>query len=224
MIELSDEDIRRRLTDIEDSTVERKTASDYRDCLKTAVAFSNSLPADDPGIIFVGVYDDGRVQDGQNLEDLQKNVSKELSKVYPPIYSQMKVLKDGNDKQFVAVIVRGSDDRPHFAGPSYIRDGTQTKEASAEQFTRLIAERNSKVREILKYKGKQARVRSWEDRASFGGITLNKGGSEVYTVVDCNQHFVTIAKGEKNDSISLSRIEIAHDYELQCIRLEVPSL
>ena len=106
MIELSDEDIRRRLTDIEDSTVERKTASDYRDCLKTAVAFSNSLPVGDPGIIFVGVYDDGRVQDGQNLEELQKNVSKELSKVYPPIYSQMKVLKDRNDKQFVAVIVR----------------------------------------------------------------------------------------------------------------------
>lgn len=89
MIELSDEDIRRRLTDIEDSTVERKTASDYRDCLKTAVAFSNSLPVGDPGIIFVGVYDDGRVQDGQNLEDLQKNVSKELSKVYPPIYSRI---------------------------------------------------------------------------------------------------------------------------------------
>ena len=54
MIELSDEDIRRRLTDIEDSTVERKTASDYWDCLKTAVAFSNSLPVGDPGIIFAG--------------------------------------------------------------------------------------------------------------------------------------------------------------------------
>jgi predicted HTH transcriptional regulator len=86
MIELSDEDIRTRLTDTEDGTVERKTASDYRDCLKTAVAFSNSLPVDDPGIIFVGVYDDGKVQDGLSLEALQKNVSKELSKIYPRIY------------------------------------------------------------------------------------------------------------------------------------------
>ena len=93
---LSDEDFRARLTDTEDSTVERTTASDYRDCLKTALAFSNSLPVGDPGIICVGVFDDGRVQDGQNLEELQKNVSKELSKVYPPIYSQMRVLKQRN--------------------------------------------------------------------------------------------------------------------------------
>lgn len=59
-VELADHDILLRLKNIEDSTVERKTANDYRDCLKTAVAFSNSLPVDDPGIIFVGVGNDGR--------------------------------------------------------------------------------------------------------------------------------------------------------------------
>jgi hypothetical protein len=42
MIHVSDDDIRARLTDTEDGS-ERKAASDYRDCLKTAVAFSNSL-------------------------------------------------------------------------------------------------------------------------------------------------------------------------------------
>ena len=65
----------------------------------------------------------------------------------------MKVLRDGCGGEFLAVIVRGSENRPHFAGPSYIRDGTQTKEASGEQFTRLIAERSSKAREILKWRG-----------------------------------------------------------------------
>ena len=39
MIELTDADILARLKDTEDSTVERKTAADYRDCLKTAVGF-----------------------------------------------------------------------------------------------------------------------------------------------------------------------------------------
>ena len=72
MIDLSDQDILSRLTNIEDSTVERKTASDYRDCLKTTVAFSNSLPVDDPGLIFVGVGNDGTVQDRLNCEKLQK--------------------------------------------------------------------------------------------------------------------------------------------------------
>jgi hypothetical protein len=48
MLSLTDEDILLRLTSREDCTVERKAASDYRDCLKTAVAFSNSLPTGEP--------------------------------------------------------------------------------------------------------------------------------------------------------------------------------
>src|SRR5260370_33171576 len=120
MQELTDPEILLRLTNIEDSTVERKTAADYRDCLKTVVAFSNSLPIGDPGIIFVGVYDDGRVEDGTNLESLQKKVSTEVGRVYPTISPQLKVMKkDG--REFLAMIVRGSENRPHFAGQSYIR-------------------------------------------------------------------------------------------------------
>ena len=152
---LTDDDILLRLKNTEDSTVERKTANDLRDCLKTAVAFSNSLPFNDPGIIFVGVRNDGTVEDNNNLESLQKKVSSEIAKVYPPIYPQMKAMKDASGKEFVAVIVRGSAERPHFSGPSYVRDGTQTKEASESQFAQLIAERSSKVREILKWKGQQ---------------------------------------------------------------------
>lgn len=106
-IELSNREIRSRLGNTEDSTVERKVASDYRDCLKTAVGFSNSLPVGDPGIIFVGVFDDGRVQDRNNLDSLEKDISKEISKVYPPIFPQMKVMAEGG-KEFIAIIVRGS--------------------------------------------------------------------------------------------------------------------
>jgi predicted HTH transcriptional regulator len=149
MIQLSDEDILRRLTDTEDGTVERKTAGDYRDCLKTVAGFSNSLPVGDPGIIFVGVGNDGTVQDNNNLDSLQRNVSKELSRVYPPVYAQMKVLRDSTGKEFLAVIVRGSQNRPHFAGPSYVRDGSQTVEASREQFEWMIAERGSKASRAL---------------------------------------------------------------------------
>ncbi len=41
---LTDADILSRLTNIEEATVERKTMSDLRDAVKSAVAFSNSLP------------------------------------------------------------------------------------------------------------------------------------------------------------------------------------
>jgi len=205
MIELSDRDILSRLTDTEDSTVERKTASDYRDCLKTAVGFSNSLPVGDPGIIFVGVGNDGTVQDRLNLESLQKDVSKELSKIYPPIYAQMKVMRDQNSKEFLVVIVRGSENRPYFAGPSYIRDGTQTKEASEGQFTRLVAERNSKAREIYNMIGKGV---VWQ---MVGG---QRGGADA-TLIGCNQFFVTLDGGTYKRCFPLEWITISFDPDKQ---------
>ncbi len=217
-LELTDHDILLRLKSTEDSTVERKTANDYRDCLKTTVAFSNSLPVDDPAIIFVGVRDDGTVEDNNNLESLQKKVSAEIGKVYPPIYPQMKAMKDGGGKEFLAVIVRGSENRPHFAGPSYIRDGTQTREASEQHFTRLIAERNSKAREILKWKGNQ--ITLLFPSAEFNttvGLRL-KGRDENLSahVLDCNQFCVTLQvmrseKDSRRAAIPLSQVEISFD-------------
>jgi len=218
-LELSDQDILLRLTNTEDSTVERKTANDYRDCLKTAVAFSNSLPVDDPGIICVGVRDNGTVEDNINLESLQNKVSAEIRKVYPAIYPQMKALKDARGKDFLAVIVRGSLERPHFSGPSYVRDGEQTKEASESQFTRLIAERTSKVREILKWRGKPITFLV----LSSGSRHLSTGSTSVQIVVDCNQFFVTLRSGaaQGDQSFSLSDIDIMHDYQVGCLMLRL---
>jgi hypothetical protein len=216
MIDLSDQDILLRLTSVEDSTVERKTANDYRDCLKTAVAFSNSLPLDDPGIIFVGVGNDGTVQDKLNLEILQKSVSKEVSKIYPAIYPQMKVMRDAVGKEFLAVIVRGSANRPHFAGASYIRDGTQTQEASDQQFERLIAERNSKVREILKWREKGITI--W-----MPGMTKSRhpstGGKSTQVVMDCNQFYVTVRTLETLQAYVLSEVDVGYDFINNCLEL-----
>jgi hypothetical protein len=201
MIDLTDNDILLRLKNTEDSTVERKSANDYRDCLKTAVAFSNSLPVDDPGIIFIGVRNDGTVEHNENLESLQKKVGAEIAKVYPPIYPQMKAMKDASGKEFLTVIVRGSVERPHFSGPSYIRDGTQTKEASAEQFARLIAERSSKAREIYAMVGNSV---NWQ---MIGGQI---GGADA-TVRDCNQSFVTPEGGTYKRCFPLDWITISFD-------------
>jgi hypothetical protein len=225
MIELSDEDILRRLTNTEDSTVERKTASDYRDCLKTAVGFSNSLPVDDPGVIFVGVGNDGTVQDKLNLDSLQKDASKELSKAYPPIYSQMKVIRDTKGKEFLAVIVRGSGNRPHFAGPSYVRDGSQTREASEEQFERLIAERNSYAREILKWRDKEITTFVPATRSVVSGRVIRLGGRVVATVKDCNQFYVTLERlvqaKRHVESFPLADVEITFDNSSNRLELRI---
>lgn len=111
MPELTDAEILLRLTNIEDSTVERKTAADFRDCLKTAVAFSNSLPIGDQGIIFVGVFDDGRVEDRNNLESLQIKVSPDsyvVSGTTPPVFASGLQCPSGDSRCDL------SDKRLHF--------------------------------------------------------------------------------------------------------------
>jgi predicted HTH transcriptional regulator len=94
---LSDADILARLTAIEDGTTERKPYADSRGWVKTVVAFSNSLAIDQPGILFVGVNNNGTIQDQPtNFEDKQKIVTGELSNIYPPVNPTILVReKDG---------------------------------------------------------------------------------------------------------------------------------
>jgi Schlafen, AlbA_2 len=222
MIQLSDEDILRRLTDTEDGTVERKTAGDYRDCLKTAVAFSNSLPVDDPGIIFVGVGDDGTVQDKLNLDSLQRDVARGLGKIYPRVYAQMKVLRDSTGKEFLAVIVRGSENRPHFAGPSYVRDGSRTIEASEGQFEGLIAERSSKAYKIREWLGREITFRIPEGRGVTVGYSFYRGPGPA-RVVDCSQFYVSIQFSSSQATVvkayPLVFVEIGYDHEADRLEL-----
>jgi Schlafen, AlbA_2 len=216
MTGLSDQDIVLRLTSTEDSTVERKTASDYRDCLKTAVAFSNSLPVGDPGVIFVGVRNDGTVQDNNNLESLQKKVSEEIAKIYPPIYPQMKAMPDATGKEFLAIIVKGSEARPHFAGPSFVRDGTQTIQASKEQFERLVAQRSDKSGMILRWLGKEITFRLPKGQAVVIGPIVYMGNvRRPCWVAECNQFYVSLEfrEGKRSalHSYPLAFVEITYD-------------
>ena len=71
MISLTDQDILLRLNSFEDAFVERKTASDSKDWLKTVVAFANSAPVGDPAILFIGVRNNGDIEEGTNLDSLQ---------------------------------------------------------------------------------------------------------------------------------------------------------
>jgi predicted HTH transcriptional regulator len=185
---LTDVDILARLVATEDGTAERKTFSDNRDWIKAAVAFSNSLENDQPGVLFVGVFNDGRIQDQgtTNFEELQKRISGELSNIYPPIYPTI-LVREKEGKRFIAVIVYGSPERPHFAGKSYIRDGTQTKEASETNIQEFIARRNSNVAEILKWRNKAVTLHILhppEAALRVGRVATVRS----LTVHDCNPH------------------------------------
>jgi len=115
MVEFTERDILLHLSSFEDNLVERKVLSDLGDCLKTAVAFANIAPIGVPAILFVGVRNNGEIEGIENPDKVQQTVSAKIARAYPQIFSFTRLFsKDG--KRFLAVIIPGSENRPHFAG------------------------------------------------------------------------------------------------------------
>jgi predicted HTH transcriptional regulator len=218
MIELNDQELLLRLRNFEDNFVERKTSGDSKDWLKTVVAFANSTPIGYPALLFIGVKDDGTPEEKTvDLDTLQRTFNEKVKDAYPPIYRVTKILNVGG-KQLLAVVVPGSEQRPHFAGQAFIRKGSQTVGASDEQFANLIAMRNSKAYEILKWKGKTITldVMNVEHTYTVGPVA----SSQAFTVEDCNQFHVTLDAGTFKKSVPLARIEISFDQKAQRLKLE----
>lgn len=223
MVHLTDEDIISRLTAVEDGTTERKSASDYRDWVKTVVAFSNSLAIDQPGILYINVFDNGVIQEQpQDFERLQKKVTGEISNIFPPVNPTI-LVREKDGRQFIAVIVYGSRERPHFAGKSYTRSGTQTLDASEENLRQFIAQRSSKVTEILKWKGQTVIVAYLNPEETRYRVSRVSSRS-AYVVDDCNAHWVTfrdLAMPPQRTAVSLLRVELSFDHKEECLILEV---
>jgi schlafen family protein len=218
-VEIKDEDLLVRLRNDEDQFTERKSFSDNRGWLRTAVAFANSASIGYPAVLFVGARSDGTPEDvAPNLDTLQQSFSKEISQAYPPIPHFPKVLIVGA-KRVLAIVIPGSADRPHFAGHSYVRVGSETRKASEEQFIILLTERNSKGRKILEWKDKEITVRFLE-RMVLAGVVHERGGSSAFKVVDCSPHYVTLERGGAKDSVSLESVKISYDFTADRLRLE----
>jgi Putative DNA-binding domain len=193
----------RKVSDTENNFIERKTCSNTDGWVKTAVAFANSCPIGQPGILYVNVDDGGEVISqpaGYDFEKLQKSISKKILEAWPPIYFVTHVLNK-NGLEFVAVVIWGSPLRPHFSGPAYVRVGPETRDASDEEYDKLIAQRSSKVRALLKLVGKTV---YWESLSPTAG---NANG----TVLDCNQFFVTIDGGTYQRCFPVDWITISFD-------------
>ncbi len=221
MVELSDGDLLNKLQNCEDAFVERKTAADSKDWLKTVVAFANSTPIGYPAVLFIGVKDDGTVEVGsKNFDSLQKTFNKKMEDAYPPIFYVTKVLNHDSG-QCLAVVVPGSEGRPHFSGPSYVRVGSETRVASESEFDNLIAERQSKPYEILKWKDKQVSV----DFMNSGHAARMLGAvrsTDVLTVIACNPFYATFQKtASQQVCIPLNRVDILFDTDKNRLKLEV---
>ena len=125
----SEKELRALLARAENPLVERKTEGDFKDIRRTAVAFANSLPVGVPGIIFYPAKDDGTAEKQLNLDSVQKKIGDQLKRPFPPLLFTFRVVEAlGID--VLAIIVFGSETRPHFSDRSFVRRGSQTFEAS----------------------------------------------------------------------------------------------
>jgi hypothetical protein len=211
---LTEEALILRLRSAEHDFVERKPRNQQGDWLQTAVAFANSAPIGYPAVLYVGVSDDGEPQQNvDQLENLGKSVSAAIEKAYPAIYRHTVPLHFPDGRGCLAVVIPGSELRPHFAGRSYIRDGPQTKEASEDQFSIFIAERNSKARELLKWRGKDIEVRTfYANGSSTPGSDVIKERTQFYLLLTNNSL-----------AIPLERVSISYNDSRKALMLEIKS-
>ncbi len=143
----------------EDNFVERKTTHSRDVVVKALVAFANSLPLDREAVLFIGVRDDGQVAGVANPANVQKDVQTWARDVcFPPIGVRCEILTDTDSRPVVAVVVSPSKDRPHFAGPAYVREANKSVKASQRVFDELVASRNEKAGVILRHKGEVVTV------------------------------------------------------------------
>lgn len=216
---LSDAELLLKLRTTEDPFVERKSKNDLKDVLKSIVAFANSTPVNYPAVLFLGAKNDGTIETGLNLDNAQKEVNKALGKAYPAIYTMQKIVRNSDGAECLAVIIPGSPDRPHFSGPSYVRLGSESVAASKGQFNQMIAERQSKVREILRWLGKNILIEHYVEGLRGMQHTGTGGGK----VIECNQFYVTIESGQPSSKVCypLNRIEISFDPQRSTLKLEI---
>lgn len=211
-----------RLLDSSETTfVERKSASDTQDILKTVVAFANTLRPDQEGVLFLGVTDKGIIQ-GHNsteLDSLQKKFVDKTQNIYPerPYYTTHTVHKD--DKSCLAIVISGGSHKPYFAGPPYLRIASTTKAASQEQFEQLLATRSDKAYFLQQWLDRAITIRTFS-RIEGIAYRMDKHESEA-TLLACNGFYVTVFLNNGRWSYPLNRVDIAFDHRKDRLEIEI---
>lgn len=145
---MTDSELEKLLADLESDRTERKSSIENRDGIREAIcAFANDMPNHgEPGVLFVGVDDDGGCSSlpitDQLLQTLAGMRSDGNILPLPTMSVQKKVL---NGCEMAVVVVQPSDFPPvRYKGRVWIRVGPSRATATVEEERRLNEKRRAK--------------------------------------------------------------------------------
>jgi hypothetical protein len=209
-------DLAARLSNHEDALVERKPeGANSGEIRATACGFANTVPPGSSAVIFFGVANDGTVTGVSNSDSLQKTIRRQLRiECYPPIDYQAHVVEQSG-RFVVAVEIPASSNRPHFAGPAYVRRGSETVPASEQEYERLIASRNTVAGVLARAIGETWTVQAIGKKIGDTKPLQQPGYRESTEcrIEDVNAHFVRLHHLGSGTNLTeeLTRAELSYD-------------
>ena len=215
---MGENELLNRLGDAEDNFIERKPASANRDEIrKTVVAFANSVPEGRTAVLLVGIRNDGKFDAVPNPDKLQKTVREICEQdCYPPIKFSAEVLKPEGGP-VLAVVIPASTNRPHFAGPAYVRRGSESVAASGEAFDELVHSRNSKCAAVLKLRGQTISVLALQHKLGVAQHIPDTGYREGIEcrveVADAQSVRLLILGSDRYVTEPLDHVKVSYDEE-----------
>lgn len=145
---MTDQELEQLLTAMESDRVERKAAVTERDKVRQAIcAFANDLPNhQQPGVVFVGVNDDGSCAGLAITDELLRTLADMRSDgnilPFPALLVQKRVLAGC---ELAVIIVAPADAPPvRYNGRVWVRIGPRRAQATAEEERRLSEKRRTK--------------------------------------------------------------------------------
>jgi ATP-dependent DNA helicase RecG len=145
---LNEEELEALLLDGESDRVERKASASDRDKIRQAIcAFANDLPGHGkPGVIFIGVNDDGSCADLPITDELLLLLAQMRESTMP--FPMMQVSKKLLNNCTVAVIEVEPHEIPpvRYDGRTWIRVGPRRAWASPDEERQLIEKRRSRAK------------------------------------------------------------------------------
>jgi predicted HTH transcriptional regulator len=213
---MSPDQLRALLVAPEDALLERKPGSvNSQELRQTLVAFANSVPDGREAVLLIGLSDDGKVQGVEKPDGMQKLVRLICERVcYPPIKHQIEVLTE-QDKAIVAVVIPPSTQRPHFSGPAYMRQGSESVAANEKAYEELIASRHDKCRVLLGWRNNVVSVLEDGYRLDQQRAVPNWRSLRECWVRTCDAHMVRLQDiGTGNNlTVSLTQVVLGYDEE-----------